>query len=285
MVVTSDYHSTRANQTETSVLVLCLERLMLTPLLQVTKHERLTLLNIVYKDISLQLITIPVLGLVLFVETTVVVKEVDGPSGLTNSRFTIEPDIVVLQITFQRLNHLLVPLSLDDVLGTFKLRHMTKRNLSRRLQLIQTLLHKHGISGSTLLLALSFHILVQGLCTKLKRAFNTGVLLHTIGGCSVVDAYGVPVRVLTHLLHGSDALARLRQIHKELYMHSSLLAFLQLAYRVNSVGTCVDGLQPVLEHEIGILLNRIVEGANVAHEVRGLSGHLTNKCGTEFKTN
>lgn len=200
-------------------------------------------------------------------------KVVDVPTSLSNTGFAPDPDVVGMQVAGQGYYLFLSADGLYDVLGTFQLWHMAKGNVSVFDQGLQIGVQNQLVLGGALLLALSFHVLVQGLLSELKRAFNPGVLLHAIGGCSIINANRVPVRVLTNLLHGGNALPGLWQAYVELYMYSPFCSFLQLAYCVDCFGACVDGFQPVLQHEIGILLSWAVKRTNESHELRGLNGH------------
>lgn len=151
---------------------------------------------------------------------------VDVPTSLSNAGFAPDPDVVGVQIAGQGYYLFLSADGLNDVLGALQLGHMANGDVSIFDQGFQISLQNQLVLGGALLLALSFHVLVQGLLSELKRAFNAGVLLHTIGGCSIVNTYRVPVGVLTHLLHGGNPLPRFGQTHKELHMYSSLLTFL-----------------------------------------------------------
>lgn len=85
-----------SDESHLSELVFCLEWLVLSPLLEVAKHERFILLDVIDEDGWLVSVTIPVLGFALLVDLAVVLA---FPSfgGLPDSGLSPIPGISILK--------------------------------------------------------------------------------------------------------------------------------------------------------------------------------------------
>jgi len=104
-VVTGDYKELRADNREETELVLNGDRLVLTPLLKETVHEAgITLLNVVYQNGGLTIITVPVLGLGLIIDASSCTEVVAVIASLASASRAVYPEVVILKLAFKVLN-------------------------------------------------------------------------------------------------------------------------------------------------------------------------------------
>lgn len=92
-IVARDDHMPWSNGGETSVLVLRQEWLLLGPSLEITQHEGVCLLDVIDQNSHLSLVQIPVFGLVLGVQASLVGKVVYEVGSLATPGVAMDPQV------------------------------------------------------------------------------------------------------------------------------------------------------------------------------------------------
>lgn len=92
-VVARDYQVPGSDRREASILILGQEWLLLGPSLEVAKHECVCLLDVIDQNSCLPLVEVPVLGLVLGVEASLVGKVVYKIASLATASAAVNPQV------------------------------------------------------------------------------------------------------------------------------------------------------------------------------------------------
>ena len=114
-VVACDDQVSWSDRREATILVLGQEWLLLGPSLEIAQHESVCLLDVIDQNTGLSLVQVPVFGLVLGVQASLVGEVVYEIAGLAAPGVAVNPQVKLVQLSLQRCSVLCCCLLFEDL--------------------------------------------------------------------------------------------------------------------------------------------------------------------------